>query len=669
MPLSRAGASGQPGASTPSPRPYLIEVEGLRTVAALLVAFYHIWFHRVSGGVDVFFVVAGFFATLALLKLAFAERPREQAKIAGSYLLRTLRRILPSSVVVITATVIAGIIFMPKSLWDSTLTHGLASMLFVENWELIQTEADYLQREMIASPFQQFWALSVQTQFYLGYAVVLLLGTLIARKLRMSGRAMILAIVIVTFVASFACSVILTSYDQPNAYFNTLARLWEFAAGAILAILMTRSLRPSIWLKIIGWVGLAALILFGAVADMSELLPGAIALVPVGAAICMIVSAYGGSAPAVLRWRPLVAFAKSSFAFYLWHWPILVFYRLLVQEDVSFLGGLFILGVSAVLAVATTEAVEAPVRNSPRLQRSAIATLVAVALLSVPAFASLGGWRVLYDRAYTATAADDTPGGQGGTAPSTLVPSVAKARDDLVDSYSNGCHQNLKKSEVIVCTSVGGDDDPKIVVVGGSHSVQWLDLVRQVAADEGYQVVAITKSACVFGDLDKLEEDGLERRNASCVEWIDNVLDMLLQDRPEIVLTIGTRLLDGTEVVPEGYVAYFEKLSEAGINVIALRDNPRFEEDVPACVELRGADACAIDRDRIYVDIDELDIPDLPGFTFVDTADSFCDATTCPVVDDGILMYRDGHHLTRTWTVERGERIAERIREVMQAVR
>lgn len=103
--------------------------------------------------------------------------------------------------------------------------------------------------------------------------------------------------------------------------------------------------------------------------------------------------------------------------------------------------------------------------------------------------------------------------------------------------------------------------------------------------------------------------------------------------------------------------------------MIALRDNPRFEEDVPACVELRGADACAIDRDRIYVDIDELDIPDLPGFTFVDTADSFCDATTCPVVDDGILMYRDGHHLTRTWTVERGERIAERIREVMQAVR
>lgn len=30
------------------------EIEGLRIVAALLVAIYHIWFGRVSGGVDVF---------------------------------------------------------------------------------------------------------------------------------------------------------------------------------------------------------------------------------------------------------------------------------------------------------------------------------------------------------------------------------------------------------------------------------------------------------------------------------------------------------------------------------------------------------------------------------------------------------------------------------------
>ena len=32
------------------------EIEGLRFIAALLVAIYHIWLGRVSGGVDVFFL-------------------------------------------------------------------------------------------------------------------------------------------------------------------------------------------------------------------------------------------------------------------------------------------------------------------------------------------------------------------------------------------------------------------------------------------------------------------------------------------------------------------------------------------------------------------------------------------------------------------------------------
>lgn len=171
-----------------NPKPYLYGVQGLRTVAALMVAVYHIWFHRVSGGVNVFFVVAGYFATASMAKIVTQPESRQRLAGVGAYLLRTARRVVPSATVVIVATVGASILLMSPSLWEANTAHGFASMFFFENWHLISEGNDYLANDLSASPFQQFWALAIQVQSYVIFPLLALIAAAMARLLRTTYR-------------------------------------------------------------------------------------------------------------------------------------------------------------------------------------------------------------------------------------------------------------------------------------------------------------------------------------------------------------------------------------------------------------------------------------------------------------------------------------------------
>ena len=55
---------------------YRHDLDGLRGVAIALVAVFHVWFGRVSGGVDVFLVLSGFFFGGRLLRTALTTRAR-----------------------------------------------------------------------------------------------------------------------------------------------------------------------------------------------------------------------------------------------------------------------------------------------------------------------------------------------------------------------------------------------------------------------------------------------------------------------------------------------------------------------------------------------------------------------------------------------------------------
>lgn len=138
------------------------EIEGLRATAAILVAIYHIWLGRVSGGVDVFFVVTGFLITTALIKQVERSGRIKPLEFWGGL----IRRLFPAAFLVLGCVAVASWFWLPKSLWLDTSKQIFASAIYLENWKLALNAVDYLAREEPPSPVQHYWALSIQGQFY-----------------------------------------------------------------------------------------------------------------------------------------------------------------------------------------------------------------------------------------------------------------------------------------------------------------------------------------------------------------------------------------------------------------------------------------------------------------------------------------------------------------------
>jgi peptidoglycan/LPS O-acetylase OafA/YrhL len=639
---------------------YLREVQGLRTVAALLVATYHIWLQRVSGGVDVFFVIAAYFLTRTLIK-------RETIALTHvrDFYLSTLRRVVPGAAVVILATIVLGVAILPRVVWETEIRHAAASMLLLENWQLARDGADYLAQGMASSPFLQMWALSLQVQLYAILPIVVwLCGVMVTRIRRPSRDGVLLAVLGLIFTASLAWSVYETAVNQPRAYFDTAARAWEFAVGALLALTIER-VTITRWLaRIVGMAALVVLVTFALVINVSARFPGYMALVPVLAAAAIVVAAVNGADLPLLGWRPIVRAGDISFAFYLWHWPLLTFVRLLLARDaVGVWPGIGIILASGLLAWATTRLVETPFRRHAYLSARPWLALAGCAVLMIPAGGAVSAWHFDYEAKAEAARHDLAMFVASGQiipeAGGTMLPDSIIAREDLPPVYADRCHQSITRPKLIECTYGQRDGSTVIVLVGGSHSAQWLPALEGLAASRGLKIINMTKSACYFG----LSADGERTRDGaehdSCRLWNEAAMRRIIEIAPDLVFTISTRPVSGVEGMSPGYLAAWRKLEEHRIRLLGLRDNPWFAHDVPYCLELHASatDACGMERSAFFAAVHPTRGLGLHNAYFADFTDDYCPGGFCPAVARGVLRYRDRGHLTRTYVLTLKERL------------
>lgn len=148
----------------PSTFRYRYDLDGLRGIAIALVVLYHVFVGRVSGGVDVFLLLSGYFFLGSQLR--YAARPNASLNPWWP-IWRTLRRLAPALVLVIGVSYVLVRVFTPK-LMNTELTKQItATVFYYQNWELARQNADYAAASATTSPLQHMWSMAVQGQFYL----------------------------------------------------------------------------------------------------------------------------------------------------------------------------------------------------------------------------------------------------------------------------------------------------------------------------------------------------------------------------------------------------------------------------------------------------------------------------------------------------------------------
>lgn len=209
---------------------------------------YHLWPTLLPAGfvgVDVFFVISGYLITSHMI----GEVERTGRLGLARFYARRARRILPAATLVVVSTTVAALALLPELRWAAVTRQGTASLLWVQNWLLASDSVDYLAEGTAPSPFQHFWSLSIEEQFYVVWPVLLVVllwwrsRNRAARAASRPGdaRRAALTLVLVLTVASFLCSVVITGSGDPAAYFVSHTRFWELGIGALLALSAVRT--------------------------------------------------------------------------------------------------------------------------------------------------------------------------------------------------------------------------------------------------------------------------------------------------------------------------------------------------------------------------------------------------------------------------------------------
>src|SRR5262249_9586356 len=152
------------------------------------------------------------------------------------------------------------------------------------NYRFAAQGTDYLTPDL-PSPFGHYWSLGVEEQFYLVWPMLIIGTAWLIGRLRpgAAARALPYAVVLGLVGAAALAAAVAWARASPSwAFFSLPTRAWELAAGGLVALSIQQWRRlPLLPATIVGWGGLALIVLTCTQLGPHTPYPGTSALLPV----------------------------------------------------------------------------------------------------------------------------------------------------------------------------------------------------------------------------------------------------------------------------------------------------------------------------------------------------------------------------------------------------
>jgi peptidoglycan/LPS O-acetylase OafA/YrhL len=646
---------------------YRGDIEGLRAVAVLLVIGAHAGVQCLAGGfvgVDVFFVLSGFLITGLLLR---ELKDTGRIDFAGFYL-RRLRRLMPALILMIVFTSAGALLLLGPGEQLLQSTSATMAALWLSNVSFALMRMDYFAQGTDSNLFLHTWSLGVEEQFYLVWPVLLLWS--LGRRRRELPIAKLKCVMLAVFALSLGASVLVTPRYPQFAFYMMPVRAWEFAAGALIWLYFGNgSSRVAAKGRVanadamhwLGWIGMA-MVLGAAVGYGSQMsYPGWRAVLPVCGATAIIAAGWvdsGRGVSRVLSLSWLQAIGRISYAWYLWHWPILALGSAVTGNSNPWVRGFEVL-LSLALAVASYRFVESPVRHQAFwLSHRRIALFGALGITVTVGLLSTYWFSVA-----------------AGRSESPFMQRYTHARFDAPSIYRQGCDDWYHSDTVMLCTYGPGDAAHTLVLMGDSIAGQWFPAFSQVAARPGWRLIVVTKSSCPMVDEPYFYER-IGREYSECERWRHHAVEQIASMRPDIVvLSMG---LGGTQSFSqrqwiEGTARTLQALGTQVGTIYFLRTTPHLGIDGPGCLAshagrpkwLGASSGCETTindarEQQVYQWLQQA-AARFPNVKTIDLNEAVCPEQHCRAERNGQIVFRDAQHLTASFAASLGPAMSEKL--------